>query len=143
MYNILHKEREAISLTIGEVIKQYREEHGMSQRQFAIKCNMSNGYVSMLENGVNPKTKQPIMPSISALNTIASAMNISLHELLLQADDMPVNLSQGLNLQSVSETDKRLFEFIDLFSKLLPEQQEYIVMSMKGIAEENKRKNRI
>jgi len=116
-------------MTIGEVIKNYREEHGMSQRQFALKCDVSNGYISMLERGVNPKTGEPIMPSISALKTISSAMNISLNELLTMADDMPINLSGEIDPIS----DSKLVEFVDLFSKLTEDQQDMIIASMKGI----------
>ena len=46
-------------MTLGELIQEYRKEHGMSQRQFAIACQLSNGYISMLERGENPKTKTP------------------------------------------------------------------------------------
>ena len=78
-------------MTIGEVIRRYREDHNLSQRQFALKCNISNGYISMLEKGINPKTNEPIMPSIAALKAISSAMNISLNDLLIQADDMLIS----------------------------------------------------
>lgn len=120
-------------MTIGEVIRRYREDHNLSQRQFALKCNISNGYISMLEKGINPKTNEPIMPSIAALKAISSAMNISLNDLLIQADDMPVNLSLEFELQSSSRDDSRLLEFVDLFQKLTNEQQSLIISQIKGI----------
>ena len=120
-------------VTIGEVIRRYREDHNLSQRQFALKCNISNGYISMLEKGINPKTNEPIMPSIAALKAISSAMNISLNDLLIQADDMPVNLSLELELQSSPRDDSRLLEFVDLFQKLTNEQQSLIISQIKGI----------
>ena len=120
-------------MTIGEVIRRYREDHNLSQRQFALKCNISNGYISMLEKGINPKTNEPIMPSIAALKAISSAMNISLNDLLIQADDMPVKLSLELELQSSSRDDSRLLEFVDLFQKLTNEQQSLIISQIKGI----------
>ena len=43
-------------MTIGEFINNYLLDHQMSQRQFAKKCNFSNGYISMLINNVNPNT---------------------------------------------------------------------------------------
>lgn len=36
-------------MTLGEFIRKYRSEHDLSQRQFALKCGLSNGYISMLE----------------------------------------------------------------------------------------------
>ena len=120
-------------MTIGEVIRRYREDHNLSRRQFALKSNISNGYISMLEKGINPKTNEPIMPSIAALKAISSAMNISLNDLLIQADDMPVNLSLELELQNSPRDDSRLLEFVDLFQKLTNEQQSLIISQIKGI----------
>ena len=40
---------------LGEIIKKYRTEHGMSQQAFADKCALSKPYISQLENDlVNP-----------------------------------------------------------------------------------------
>lgn len=89
-------------MTVGDIIRNYREGHKLSQRQFAIKCGISNGYISMLEKGINPKTGEPIMPSIGALKIIASGMNISLNDLLVQADDMPVDLSDAFELRPLT-----------------------------------------
>ena len=79
-------------MTLGALVAEYRREHCLSQRQFAIQCGLSNGYISMLENN-NPKTGLPVTPSIPALKKIASGMGISLDELLSIADDMPVDMS--------------------------------------------------
>lgn len=80
-------------MTIGEIIRDYRQEHKLSQRQFADKAGITNGYISMLENNKNPSTNKPIIPSIDKLAKIAKGMGISLHELLARADDMPVDIS--------------------------------------------------
>lgn len=78
-------------MTLGEIIKQYRDEHGLSQRQFADICgDMTNGYISMIEQGYNPSTKKPIIPSIDKVASFARAMGMSLHQLCKIADDMPV-----------------------------------------------------
>ena len=81
-------------MTLGEVIKQFREKEDMSQRQFALKCNVSNGYISMLEKGKNPKTDKPIETSLPTLKAIASTMGMSLNDLLtLVDDDISIDLS--------------------------------------------------
>ena len=79
-------------MTLRELITQYRSEHGLSQRQFATQCSLSNGYISMLEKGVNPKTQLPLTPTLPALKKLATGMGISLSELISVADDMPVSL---------------------------------------------------
>lgn len=80
-------------MTLGELIQEYRNSKGLSQRQFAMRCALSNGYIAMLERGgINPKTNQPITPTLVALKKIADGMNLSLTELLNKADDMQVSL---------------------------------------------------
>ena len=79
-------------MTLRELITQYRSEHGLSQRQFATQCSLSNGYISMLERGLNPKTQLPLTPTLPALKKLATGMGISLSELISVADDMPVSL---------------------------------------------------
>jgi repressor LexA len=91
-------------MTLGEFVSNYRLEHGLSQRQFATKCGVSNGYVSMIEKNINPKTQQPLVPSIPALTKIASGMGLSLNDLFRQVDEMPVDIS--VNSQSDESTGK-------------------------------------
>lgn len=79
-------------MTLGELIVKYRTEHGLSQRQFANACDLSNGYISMLEKNLNPKTQQPLVPSIAVLQKISVAMSITLNELFQQVDDMPISM---------------------------------------------------
>lgn len=81
------------TMTVGEIIKKYREENKISQRQFAVRCGISNGYISMLENGINPTTGEAPMPSLSALNNIARGMNTSLQNLLTLADGLNISIS--------------------------------------------------
>lgn len=78
-------------MTLGEIIIRYRQEHDLSQRQFALQCGLSNGYISMLEEGRNRKTGKPITPSIPKLKLVASGMGMTLHELFSKAEDMNVS----------------------------------------------------
>ena len=79
-------------MTIGEIVKQYRDEHGLSQRQFAERCgDITNGYISMIEQGKNPSTGKPIVPSIEKVASLARAMGMTLHQLVDMADDSPVS----------------------------------------------------
>lgn len=83
-------------MLLGEIISNYRREHKLSQRQFAELCgDITNGYISMLENNRNPSTDKPIIPSIDKLKCIAHGMNMSLQSLLDLADDMPVDLTEN------------------------------------------------
>ena len=80
-------------MTLSDLVKAYRAKNELSQRQFASLCGLSNGYISMIEKNENPKTRQPLTPSIPAVNKIATVLGYTLDELLALADDMPVSLT--------------------------------------------------
>ena len=80
-------------MKLGAFIKQYRQKNKLTLRDFAARCGTSHSYISMLEEGKNSKTGEPITPSLATLVKISGAMNMTLHELVTQVDDMPVELS--------------------------------------------------
>ncbi len=118
---------------IGEFISNYLNEHQMSQRQFAKKCDLSNGYISMLINNVNPKTGKPLVPSLEALISISRGMGMSLDELFEKTDDIAIDISTVKSLPAAKGSNGRVTEFIDLFSQLSAEQQTLIISQIKGI----------
>ena len=79
-------------MLLGDLIRDYRDSHGLSQRQFASQCNLSNGYISILEKGLNPSTGKPVTPTLPQLKKLADGMGMTLTELFEKADDMPVDL---------------------------------------------------
>jgi len=118
-------------MTIREIIIKYREENKLSQRQFAERCGMSNGYISMLENDVNPSTGRPAVPSLSMLRKLAKGMNMSLDDLLAANETLLVELSA--DKKAASEKAARKQEFVELFDRLTPEEKKLIIAQMKGI----------
>ena len=120
-------------MLLGEYIKKYRDEHGISQRQFAEKCFLSNGFISMIEKGTNPKTKEPITPSLPSVKAIANGMGITVHQLLSEVDDLLIDLSeeekQPSDSEGLLEKDQRL---IDWFRSLPEEKQKAILISQDG-----------
>lgn len=90
-------------MTLSDFVKEYRKEHDLSQRQFAAICGLSNGYISMLEKNMNPKTGLPLMPSLPALKKISDGMGISLADMLTTVDDMPVELLSDISEDSANE----------------------------------------
>ena len=65
---------------IGELINQHRKDHGLTMEEFAERAGISKGYVSMLEKNENPKTKEPIIPSLPTIRKIAIAMQTDVAE---------------------------------------------------------------
>lgn len=72
---------------LGEVIKEYRQNNQLSLQTFADKCDLSKGYIAMLEKNVNSKTGQPVVPSIETFMKVATAMNISVNDLMNKVDE--------------------------------------------------------
>ncbi|KAF1680467.1 helix-turn-helix domain-containing protein [Veillonella sp. R32] len=83
---------------IGEFIKNYRELHNLSMQDFSNLTGLSKAYIGMLEKIYNPKTNQPISPSIDKLNQIAIGVGLTLDDLLKQLDsDQPVTVNTKKN----------------------------------------------
>lgn len=82
-------------MTLGDIVKNYRVEHGLSLREFSRISGVSNGYISMLEKNEHPKTKKPIVPSIEKMRCIANAMGMSFDSLLDMVDsDQPISIKK-------------------------------------------------
>lgn len=67
---------------IGELIKKYRSIHNLSMQEFANRASISKAYIGVLEKIYNPKTKEPVAPTLDKMKSIAKAMGMSLDELL-------------------------------------------------------------
>lgn len=127
-------------MTLGQIIKEYRKENYLSQRKFAALCGVSNGYISMLEEGKNPKTNEPIIPSLVTLQKLAEAMEMSLDDLMAIADEMPISLSHDpaptMNLQLFAEAAPARDELTEAEQLLLnlfrqiPEEKQQLFLQM-------------
>lgn len=94
-------------MTLGECIANYRSEHGLSQRQFALNCGLSNGYIAMLEKGKNPNTGKPLIPNLDTFKAIADAMGLELGELMGKLDNMLVEVNSPTQI-SLSKDEREL-----------------------------------
>lgn len=83
-------------MKLGDLIRSYRDTHGLSQRQFANQCDLSNGYISILEKGINPSTGKPVTPTLPQMKKLADGMAITLSELFEKVDDMPIDVGSNI-----------------------------------------------
>ena len=74
-------------MTLGEYVKNYRKEHGLSMQAFGDRCGLSRAYISILEKGINPTTGKSFAPTVDTLNRIAEAIGITIEVLLPLLDD--------------------------------------------------------
>lgn len=115
-------------MTLGDVILEYRIEKNISQRQFAIACSLSNGYIAMLERGgVNPKTNQPIKPTLSVLTKIAKGMKLSLFELLNKVSELQINSSDYFQAEDEGFLSFAEQQLIENYRQLNEEGQEKLL----------------
>jgi transcriptional regulator with XRE-family HTH domain len=90
-------------VTLGDFIKKYRLENNLTQDDFARIANISRGYVSQLESGINPKTGKPAEPGLVTLNSIAAAMRMTIDEVLAEVDSFNISLSSDIPDTRVDE----------------------------------------
>ena len=120
-------------MTLKDLVIKYRADNGLSQRQFALQCGLSNGYISMLEKGVNPSTGAKITPTLQALNKLAAGMHTTLNELFTLVDDMDVDvktpaLSEEDGLTSVD------MEIISLLAGLSDAKKQQAISFLRFLA---------
>lgn len=82
-------------MELKDFIREYRVKHDLTMEQFGNLASLSKGYVSMLEKGINPKSKKKLIPSLTVLKNLAFAMNIDLNRLLECVDDLEVNIDSA------------------------------------------------
>ena len=73
-------------MSLEEILRQFRESEDLSMQEFADRCGLSKGYISMLEKGHHPQNSRPLVPSINTIRHLADGMNISVDALLSDMD---------------------------------------------------------
>ena len=124
-------------MTLSELIIEYRNEHGISQRQLANTCGLSNGYISMLEKGLNPSTGLPVTPTLPKLKQLATGMGMTLTDLMVKVDDMPIEIyddeeNKKLIPEIENELDKQIMAAI---SGLTPEKKQQALSYIQYLAQ--------
>ena len=111
-------------MKLSELIIEYRTRMNISQREFSRKCDLSNTYISFIENEKNPKTGRPVVPTLEQYKKIARGMGITVQRLFeLLDDDAPVDLGgipSEISDDQPETDDFRLF--VRDSSKLSPDQ---------------------
>jgi transcriptional regulator with XRE-family HTH domain len=83
-------------MDLGNSIKQYRIKKGYKQNELADKCDMTQAYLSKIEN--NQKE-----PALSILKTIASALEVPL----------PVLFFMAMSVEDIEPKKREAFKIIE------------------------------
>ena len=95
-------------MKIGEWLKTYRDQHGLSMQALADLCGFSKAYINVLEKGVNPKTGKSISPTMQTFEKIARATKTDVDTLLKILDgDQPITLNSPDDLPALNAKDER------------------------------------
>lgn len=68
-------------MKLSELLKQYRAENKISQRELARRCGLSNSLISLIEMGVNPQTGKEMSPDLETYRKIADCLGVSIQKL--------------------------------------------------------------
>lgn len=69
-------------MTLGDLIKDYRQSHSLTMQEFADRSGLSKAYISMLEKNRHPRNNKKIIPSLDTFKKVSNVMNMSLNEIL-------------------------------------------------------------
>ena len=69
-------------MELSKILRDYRQEHGLTLQVFADRAGLTKQYISMLENNKNSKNGKPIIPSLETLRKLASAMYMNIDTLV-------------------------------------------------------------
>ena len=83
MATVKEKRRDALQTSFGEILRQIREEKGISQQELAFESELDRTYISLLERGLR-------QPTLGTLLSLASALNVEGAELVRRAEAHPV-----------------------------------------------------
>jgi len=105
--------KEKPKVNIGEVIKSYRSDRGLSQGDIERRTGLLRCYLSRVENGHT-------VPSLETLAKIAEAMEISLAD-FFPGSDTPQDRETRKMLGELSEEEIRFLADIKKYSATLSE----------------------
>lgn len=112
-------DKEALNVHLGQIIKEFRKETGLSMAEFADLAKISKAYVSVLEKNKNPRNGNPIIPSIPTIRNVANGVGLTFDEVFSLLDE-----SQIVSLQDDSKITPTLLDLITATSSKLEENRQ-------------------
>ena len=100
-------------MTLGEFIKKYREEHGLSVRYFASLSGISPQQIINIEKGIGNDGK-PMTSTMKTYKKIAKAVNMDEKDFMnLLNDNVVVNPSDNKKT-AIQEDDGQKEKYVEL-----------------------------
>ena len=118
-------------MKLKDLLYQYRVNNSLTMEEFAERCGLTKGCISMLESGKNPRSGRPLTPKLATLNKLAGGMHITLDDLLRSVDSFPISLRAGTD-DPIFPTAKEE-KLLDLFRKLNAAGQNKLIDSAEDL----------
>lgn len=113
-------------MILGDLIKEYRQEHSCSMDQFAKLSGLSKAYISILERNVNPVNGKAIIPSLETIKAVSLAIGMDFNDVIAMLDgDQPVFLNADSASTSVLTSVQT--KLLDAFDELNEEGQTKVI----------------
>ena len=84
-----------MALILGDLIKQYRQEHSCSMDQFSKLSGLSKAYISILERNVNPVNGKPVIPSLETIKAVSQAIGMDFNDVIIPLRYFPTKSCSG------------------------------------------------
>lgn len=104
-------------MKLSEIVRRYREEHGLSIRQFAKQCDISHSAIANIENETN-SYGEPYIPQLGTINKVAFGMGIPARELLSMMDGIKIDESPVDDLRDDLKDNPKLRTLLSASKKL-------------------------
>ena len=113
-------------MKLSEIVCRYREEHGLSIRQFAKQCDISHSAIANIENETN-SYGEPYIPQLGTINKVAFGMGIPARELLSMMDGVKIDESPTDDLRDELKDNPELRTLLSASSKLSKEDLQFVI----------------
>ena len=96
-------------MTAGQLVREARERHGLTQKQLAIRARTSQAAISRIERGL-------VSPTVETLEKLLAMVN---EELVLEAREFDLGHDRTLNHSSLRRSVGQRLEAVEGFSDLV------------------------
>ncbi|MEK4508239.1 helix-turn-helix domain-containing protein [Paenibacillus sp. FSL K6-2524] len=105
-----------ISITVGEKIRELRQQRGFSQEKLAFKAGITPSYMGQIERGEKS-------PTIDTLDKVTRALNIELSDLFVftsnETSDLETTHIDKITYQLLGRTPYEQEEIFNFIKRLL------------------------
>lgn len=121
-------------MTLGDVIKSYRNENKVSMEYVANLCGITKGYVAMLEKNINSKTGRPVKPTIETIVKVCKGLHLDFNSVFDSLDDdYEINISSSSSPSPELELTEQDEKLIASFRRLNDSQQAKFLAYLDGL----------